>query len=1117
MMGSFIRLCIRRSRAVLTIISALILGGAASYILIPKEADPDIPIPVIYIGVALPGISPQDAERLLVRPMELELQQLEGVEEMTSTSAQNYGAVILEFDVNFNKNKALEDVRAKMDLVRSQFPTEAEEPVIQEFNAALFPAIFVTLWGDAPERVIYQHARLLKDRLNSMPNVLEAKLIGQREELLEIVVDPGKLETYNISAEQLIQIVARNNRLIAAGNLDNAQSRFSVKVPGVFETARDVYELPLKVHEEGVVRLMDIADIRRSFKDRDVYARFNGKPAIAIEITKRIGANMVDTTRAVRATTADFTKDWPEPIRVSFSSDTSDFIFEMLHSLQISITNAILLVMVLVVAALGLRSALLVGTAIPTSFMIGFFILALSGYTLNMMIMFGMLLSVGILVDGAIVIVEYADRKMAEGLERKEAYAMAAQRMFFPIASSTATTLAAFLPLLLWPGVSGKFMSYLPLTVIIVLCASLATAMVFLPVLGGLVGRTEQKNSDTVQALTAESKTDVLTIRGMTGHYARFLHGALRHPIIVVAVAAVILVSVVQLFGRYNNGVEFSVDVEPEQATMFVRARGNLSPDDALAVTEQVEAFALDIAGIESVFVQAGPNLSRESGGPQGSSPRDTIGQVTMEFSDYRTRPRSRVLMEELRQRAAVLPGISLEMREQEQGPPGGKDIQLEISGPNMAILSETAAQVYEILESGRFGAVVDLEDTRPLPGIEWVLKPDRAAAGRFGADVTTIGAMVQMVTNGILVGHYRPDDSEDEIEIRARYPDQSRSIEDLDQLRVNTPSGNVPISSFVQRVALPRTDTITRVDGRRVMTVQANMALDPATGDKYPPDQAKAKIEAWLAEQQFPFGVGARLRSDEEADEASAFLGRAFIASLSLMFIILLIQFNSFYYASLTILTIGLSGVGVMLGMLVTGQTFSVIMTGTGVIALAGIVVNNSIVLIDTFIRLRDSGLAHADAVLRAAGQRLRPILLTTITTMVGLLPMALAVSVNFFDRSITVNAPMSGWWVQLATAIIFGLGFSTLLTLILIPVLVAAPTVLRNDAQRLIAFVEALAVRLPWPAALRRSWAKTGAKVWSKIQARRARRKPEGAPASSALPAALKREQDAPPSAAE
>lgn len=1101
MMERFIRLCIRRSRAVLTIVGALILGGIASYILIPKEADPDIPIPVIYVGVTLPGISPQDSERLLVRPMELELQQLEGLEEITSTSAQNYGAVILEFDVNFNKNKALEDVRAKMDLVRALFPIEAEEPIIREFNAALFPAIFVTLWGDAPERVIYQHARLLKDRLNSMPNVLEAKLIGQRDELLEIVVDPGKLETYNISAEQLIQIVSRNNRLIAAGNLDNPQSRFSVKVPGVFETARDVYELPVKVHEEGVVRVMDIADIRRNFKDRDVYARFNGKPAIAIEVTKRIGANMVETTRAVRATTADFTKDWPEPIRVSFSSDISDFIFEMLNSLQISITNAILLVMVLVVAALGLRSALLVGTAIPTSFMIGFFILALSGYTLNMMIMFGMLLAVGILVDGAIVIVEYADRKMAEGLERKEAYAMAAQRMFFPIASSTATTLAAFLPLMLWPGVSGKFMSYLPLTVIIVLSASLVTAMVFLPVIGGLVGRTEQKNSDTVQALTAESKLNVLTIGGMTGHYARFLHRAIRHPLLVVAAAGLILFGVVNLFARYNNGVEFSVDVEPEQASLFVRARGNLSPDDALAVTKQVEAFALDIPGVDSVFVQAGPSLSRESGGPMDSAPRDTVGQVTIEFSDYRTRPRSRVLLAALRERAAIIPGISLELREQEQGPPGGKDIQLEVSAQNMDVLRETTAQIYDILEAGQFGPVVDLEDTRPLPGIEWVLKPDRAAAGRFGADVTTIGAMVQLVTNGVLVGRYRPDDSEDEIEIRVRYPDQSRSIEHLDQLRVSTPSGNVPISSFVQRTALPRTDTITRIDGRRVMTVQANMALDPASGEKYPPDQAKAKIKQWLAEQQFPFGVGVKLRSDEEADKASAFLGRAFIASLSLMFIILLMQFNSFYYAALTIMTIGLSGAGVMLGMLVTGQTFSVIMTGTGVIALAGIVVNNSIVLIDTFIRLRASGLAQADAVLRAAGQRMRPILLTTVTTMVGLLPMALAVSVNFFDRSISVNAPMSGWWVQLATAIIFGLGFSTLLTLILIPVLIAAPAVLREDGQKIFARLGALAKLLP-----------------SRPRAPAAKTAPSADTAAS-KPAMmpLKRAQDSPPSAAE
>ena len=1049
MIYNFISGAISRSRAVLTILVALLLGGISSYASLPREADPDIPIPVIYVGLYLPGISPSDSERLLVKPMELELRTLTGLKEMRSVSAQNFGAVILEFDVSFDKDQAMLDVREKMDQVKAELPDDAEEPDIREFNAGLFPVIMVNLTSTGSERELYTYAKKLKEEITGMPSVLEAKLIGHREEVLEVIIDPRAMENYNITAGELYNTLARNNQLVPAGNIETQGGRFALSVPGLIESETDVFQLPIKTQGDAVVRLADIADIRRSFKDQNVTARFNGEPTISIEVTKRLGANIVNTTKAVRDLSLDYTMDWPENIKVDFSSDISNFIFEMLGSLEISISNAILLVMILVIAALGLRSALLVGLSIPTSFLVGFLIVDLMGMTLNMMIMFGFILSVGILVDGAIVVVEYADRKMAEGQNRREAYAMASSRMFLPILSSTGTTLAAFGPMLLWPGVSGKFMSYLPITVIILLTASLVTAMVFLPVVGGLVGKSEQVGDETLSSLAGDKPLYVTSISGMTGRYLRFLKMCINWPLLTVGTAVAILTVVVMLYGRYGAGVEFSADIEPYQANVLVKGRGNLSVEEADRATKLVEQIIMDIPGIKSAFAQAGPSLGGGDGSfnmGDGNLPPDMIGMIRIEFTHFTTRPPATQIMREISERSKRFGGIEVEVKEREQGPPQGKGIEVEIGGQDLTQLSLVAERMKTYLRE-RSDLYQDIEDTLPLPGIEWSMAVDREAAGRFQADILTLGNVVQLVTNGILVGHYRPDDSDDEIEIRARYPYDARSFDQLDQLRVLTPAGNVPITNFVSREPISKRDSIARVDGRRIFEVKSGPAINPATGEEYLATDLEADFQAWLDTQPLPPGVNVRLRgANEEAAESAAFLGRAMLASLALMFIILLMQFNSLYCTLLTLSTVILSTIGVLLGMVVTGQTFSVIMSGTGVVALAGIVVNNSIVLIDTYQRLLETGMDKVDVVLKAAGQRLRPILLTTITTMIGLFPMAIQASVDMFDRTVQMGEPTAEWWVQLSTAIIFGLGFSTLLTLVLVPVLLTLPDTLRR-----------------------------------------------------------------------
>lgn len=1043
-MNTILETILNRPKTVLTMMVVMILAGVSTYISIPKEADPDIDVPIFSATIVLQGISPEDSERLLVKPMETELRSLEGLKELTAIAGQGYATLIGEFQIDMDLGQAGIDFREKVDKAKAELPSGAEEPVVDEFNFSLFPTIIVTLSGDVPERTLFNMAKKLQNELEAIPTVLEANLSGHREELLEVLIDPTRLEAYEIDPKVLGQRLTSNNQLITAGSLDRGLGRFNVKVPGLIRKKEDVFNIPLKTGEDGDVTLKDVATIRRTFKDASSFSRFNGKPSLALSIVKRKGTNIIENNIKVREVVAKFTKDWPETVKIDFALDQSKFIFEVIGSLQASIITAILLVMIVVVATLGLRSGLLVGLSIPASFMTGFLLIGIMGMTVNMMLMFGMVLTVGILVDGAIVVVEYADRKMAEGLSRREAYILAAKRMFWPVTSSTATTLAAFLPLLFWPGVSGKFMSYLPLTVIFVLSASLITAMIFLPAIGSLFGASDAQASDIELAkkLSGTKKMDYGDVPGFSGLYVRMIQRFIHHPFKVLLTSFLIMYGVIAVFGQVSKGVEFFVDTEPEQALIFVSARGNLSAEEELALVKEVENIALNVKGINSVFTNTGGSGSGpELGSGATDAPLDQIGQITIELAEFATRRPGKAILEELRKKTKDIPGIVVEVRKREDGPPTGKAIKLEVYGSSRSQVYDVIAKVDDHMRN-TMKDLRNIEDTRPLPGIEWILDVDRKEAGRFGADVASVGGLIQLVTNGFLIAQYRPDNAEDEVDIRARLPRNDRTLDGLDGLRLRTDKGLVPIENFVTRSPAPKVNTIIRKDGNFVTTIKAAVEVGVNGNEKV------KELEQWLKSESWPQGVRFRFRgADEEQKEAGEFLGKAMIGALFIMFIILLTQFNSFYQTFLTLSTVVLSIIGVLLGMIVTGQTFSIIMTGTGVVALAGIVVNNSIVLIDTYNRLMELGISPIDASLRAAAQRLRPVLLTTVTTICGLLPMALQINLDFFNHVIQLGSITSIWWVQLSTAIIFGLGFATIITLILTPVMLAFPTIFRNE----------------------------------------------------------------------
>jgi multidrug efflux pump len=1213
-----------RARMVLAFIVLSITVGTVAYVSLPKEGEPDIEIPTLVISVPFPGISAADSETLLVRPMETELADLDGLDRMTSTAAEGYANIVLEFEFGWDKTQVTADVRDAMDKAESEFPSGFEQYSLEEFNFSEFPIIIVNLTGPVPERTITRVAKDLQDDLEAMDAVLEASIVGSRDEMVEVIIDPLRLEAYNVTAGELINVVRNNNQLIAAGEIETDQGAFAVKIPSSFDEVTDIYHLPVKTNGDRVVTLGDLARINLTFEDRLSTARFDGVDTVALQVVKRKGFNLIDTATAVKALVAERVGEWPDGLKaaveVGTSNDQSRVVDSMVKQLQGSVFTAIALVMIVSLAALGPRASLLVGFAIPTSFLLCFVLLAIMGISISNIVMFGLILSVGMLVDGAIVVVEYADKRQQAGVGPMASYVEAAKRMFWPVVSSTATTLCAFLPMLFWPGVPGQFMGMLPVTLIFVLSASLIVALVYLPVMGGVFGRItgsfsrqnkriahlpllahillfplaavlmfglaalpglqgnivaqfgamDQQNTFgsvlptffnvflsglgmvaavglalaglgmlmlSVSALflrigwagiwagrkvfgTRGRKVHAGYQRSPFGYAIQSIVGNPVMPLVMIGVVFMFVGTTLVYFINNNKGVEFFVETEPEQAIVYVLARGNLSLAEKDALLRQAEDVILGHPGIDTAFAFAGAGgLNANTGG--AFAPKDNIGQIQLETIPWEDRPDSQspwftipilnytvmqevkaedfdgdTIMEELTDQLAQIPGIRTEVLNLSRGPASGKPVHLRIKGDNWSDLLAAAGTARAKFESTP--GLIKTEDTRPLPGIDWQIDVDVQNAGRYGADVATVGAMVQLVTRGLLLDTMRVDTSDEEIEIRVRLPKPDRVLSTLDTLKVRTADGLVPLANFITRTPVAELAQINRVDQNRFFDVKADViaglqklvattevdgtetetiaavlrpsasgSITHADGATYAVlsmgeagagvdlqsalDQGElrlvpvnaneriAELTKWLETGPFAAGIETEWTGDQEDQaESGAFLGKAFMGALGLMFIILLAQFNSVYNALLVLGAVVLSTAGVLIGMLVMDQAFSIIMTGTGIVALAGIVVNNNIVLIDTY-QEYEKYMPRIEAIIRTAQDRIRPVLLTTITTMAGLAPMMFGLSLDFGSGGYTIDSPTALWWKQLATAVVFGLGTATVLTLVVTPSLLA------------------------------------------------------------------------------
>lgn len=1041
-MINFLERVLRMPRVVMTVMTLLLVAGYLAYSTLPKESFPAIDIPYFYVSASQTGVAPRDAEKLLAKPIEDRLTDLDGLNNVTSTSTPGHASVFLEFDVSADKDQALSDIRAALDGVSSELPDAANEPTVNEISFSDTPVLSVAVYGDVPERTLVTRAKELQDALENIGDAQDVTISGDRAEVLNIIIDLDRLDAYNLTANALFDALARNNLVVAGGTLDTGQGSFNVEVPGLISTASDVYNLPLKTDSGITVTFGDVATITRTLKDATEYAFVNGSPAITIGVTKKIGTNIIEVSDQVRAITAEVTSSWPVGVEHSFLLDQSENTKGLYRSLEASVLTAVALVMIMCVATLGLRPAIMIGTSIPISFMIAFLFVQIFGMTVNMMVMFGLVIAVGVLVDDPIVVVEYAERKLAEGVPRKEAFIMAARKMFVPVVAATGTTLGAFVPLLFWPGIIGKFMSQLPITVIVVMLASLASALVFMPIIGSFLprGKSTEKEIADARLVMYPEEFDKSKVKGITGGYVRVMSTLLHHPILTLVVGFGLVGAIFAAYIQNPTGVEAFPSSEPEYGTVAVVATGNYSPIEIRDFLLEVESKVLQVQGIQDSILNSGAGAS---GGNAlgGGLPPNTIGTLSLQLQPWQDRFPAEEIFQEIRERVASIPGLEVQITAQEDGPPSGKAINLRIESSVFAELDPAVDQLRNFIEF-ELGGAIDVEDGRPAPGIDWKITVDRVKAAEFGLGIRELTPYIQLVTSGVELGTYRPDDANDELDIVVRLPESERTFDALDTIRISTSQGLVPISNFISRTAETKVAAIQRLNGKYYMNVAAGLEPDLEASEKI------EEVQAWAAEQAWPENVEIIYGgAEEQINDTNTFIAQAFGGAMFLIFLVLLMEYNSFWQVLVTLSTVIMSTAGVLLGMLLTGMSFSAIMTGLGIVALTGIVVKNGIVLIDTYNDYnREQGVEPIKAMLLTTSQRVRPVLLTATVTALGVIPMALNLEFDFIRREVVLGGIAGSWFIHLSAALVSGLFLSTALTLIMVPVMVTAPSVIWN-----------------------------------------------------------------------
>jgi CzcA family heavy metal efflux pump len=1013
---------LKRQATVLALLVVIVIAGIYCYATLPRESFPDITIPYVFVTTNYEGVAPEDMEQLITIPIERKLKGIDNVEEIRSTSAEGLSTVAIKFLPKVDLDDAVQKVRDKVDQAKNDLPADlADDPVIQEVNFSDMPVIRVVLSGPFSLRRLQNLAEDLQDQIESITGVLEARISGGLEREIHVEFDLDRVGAYNVPFSSIVNSVTRSNVNMPGGSMDIGEGKYLVRVPEDFKHPSEIFSIVAFVRDGKPVYLRDVASIDDSFKDPLTRSRINEVKSVTIGVSKRSGENIVRVTDEVKQIVDELRPQLPQTLKIDLTADMSNDVRLMVADLENNIISGLILVLWVIFLFIGGQSAIFVALAIPYSMFITFALLTGFDVTLNMVVLFSLILALGMLVDNGIVIVENIYRHMQQGKTRQDAARVGTDQVAWPVITSTLTTLGAFSPMMFWPGIMGEFMGYLPMTLIMALSASLFVALIINPVLSARYQRIKpvkpQKNNP-------HPKEPIFK-----RFYLFLLKWCLRHRWMVVLSGFVMLIAAITAFSMFGKGTEFFPETEPKRAYVNIKAPEGTNLDTSDKLVAQVEKIVSEYEDIRYVI----SNIGAMGGDPFSQGGTGThISRVVLDFKDFhdRSRPSSEIVNEVRQRILKTIKGAEVQVEKEEEGPPTGAPINIEISGEDILMLGELASAARKEIRD--IPGLVDLKDNFVKGKPEIRVRVDKEKAALMGLDTYTIAYTVKAAINGVKAGVYR--EGKDEYDIIARLPERDRrSIENLKRITVSGPRGEpIPLTSLAEISLGSGIGSIMRLDQKRVVTISGDVSGRLAN------DVIK-DIDARLQKNiNWPRGYVYRFSGEqEEQAKAQAFLSKAFFACIAIILLILMTQFNSFVTPFIIITSVVLSLVGVFIGLLVTGTAFGIIMTGIGVISLAGVVVNNAIVLIDYYNQLLVKGLESFDALIRAGSVRFRPVLLTAITTILGLLPMATGVSFDFRKMAFDIGGESSQWWGPMAVAVIFGLGFATLLTLIVVPVL--------------------------------------------------------------------------------
>jgi len=1003
-----------RNRTTVAVLGLIIIVlGVYSYMALPRESFPDIPIPYILVTTTYEGVSPEDVETSVTMKIEKELNGVRGVKEVRSSSAEGLSMISVEFTPDVPSDVALQRVRDRVDMAKGELPTDAKEPVIKEINLAEFPIMLVSISGDVSPVQLKEIADNLQDILEAVPGVLKVDVLGALEREIRLEFDPDRVASYNLTIPEILALIPSENVNISAGGLETQGTKFNVRVPAEFVTPEDVDHLLLTVRNGKPIYLADVAAVRDAFKDRMSYSRLNGADNVTLSVQKRVGANVVQVSDYIKTVIDRAQQQVPGAMKFDITFDMSKYIRNMVADLENNIVAALIMVTGILMVFLGWRPSTIVAMIIPLSMLITFFLIQMLGYTLNMIVLFSLVLVLGMLVDNAIVIVENIYRHLQLGYSRLEAAMLGAKEVAWPVTTSTLTTVGAFLPLMFWPGMMGSFMKYMPITLSIGLMASLFVALVFSPTICSIWTGSSHK----------PRQTDHRFIRG----YRRFQQAGLRNPGLALFLSMCLLIGLAVLYGKIGQGVEFFPQSDPERAIINVRLPqgANIRETDRIVrlIEHRVEPykpwFKHVVTNVGSS--SGGMDLVATAGGPH-------LANITLVFYDFVERKRpSMEIIAAIRRDIADIPGAEIKVEQEKHGPPTGAPVTVEIAGEDFKTLERLSEQSHRMIIDvpNLVNLRSDLEATRP----ELAFTVNRRVAMLLGVNTATVGNFLKMAIFGTKVGTYRQFNDEYDITVRLPLADRV-SIDEMSNLQIPNGTGNaVPLSSLGRFEYRGGFGTINRVNQKRVVTLTADAEGRLST-------EVLADVQKRMSKVELPSGYEIRYAGEkEEQDTAQAFLSKAFIIALLIVTLIIVIQFNSLMVTLVIMTTVILSLIGALMGLLVCDLPFGIIMTGIGVISLAGVVVNNAIVLLAYTQQLQQRGLDLVSAAAEAGVTRLRPVLLTAGTTVIGLIPMAVGISYDFHTFSWATKSESTQFWQNMAVVVIFGLSFATILTLVVVP----------------------------------------------------------------------------------